>query len=171
MLAGKQTFPGQDVSEVLAGVIKSDPDWDALPSDLPRSAHLVLRRCLTRDVDERLHSAADARILLQEARHEISDDGEAIARRIGGFQRRFRHGAETRVGKEWNRRNAHHPGPRYHLPFPVTRWGAACGDPQRPDLDRGVDRGPADATDATRYEFRSAVLAGRKVRGLRVLST
>ena len=38
MLAGKPTFPGEDVSEVLAGVIKSDPDWNALPSDLPRSA-------------------------------------------------------------------------------------------------------------------------------------
>jgi serine/threonine protein kinase/dipeptidyl aminopeptidase/acylaminoacyl peptidase len=78
MLAGKQTFPGEDVSEVLAGVIKSDPDWDALPSDLPRSADLVLRRCLTRDVEERLHSAADARILLQEARREYADESEAI---------------------------------------------------------------------------------------------
>jgi Tol biopolymer transport system component len=91
MLAGKQTFPGEDVSEVLAGVIKSDPDWDALPSDLPRSARLVLRRCLTRDVDERLHSAADARILLQEARRELErrDESEVIpaaaGRRGGSF--------------------------------------------------------------------------------------
>ncbi|UCH29722.1 MAG: serine/threonine-protein kinase, partial [Myxococcales bacterium] len=83
MLAGKPTFPGEDVSEVLAGVIKSDPDWDALPSDLPRSAHLVLRRCLTRDADERLHSAADARILLQEARREIADNDEAVPAATG----------------------------------------------------------------------------------------
>ena len=78
MLAGKQTFPGEDVSEVLAGVIKGDPDWDALPSELPRSADLVLRRCLTRDLEERLHSAADARILLQEARRENGDESQAI---------------------------------------------------------------------------------------------
>ena len=83
MLTGKPTFPGEDVSEVLAGVIKSDPDWNALPPDLPRSAHLVLRSCLTRDVDERLHSAADARILLQEARREYGDESEAIPAATG----------------------------------------------------------------------------------------
>jgi len=83
LLAGKQTFPGEDVSEVLAGVIKSDPAWDALPSDLPRSAHFVLRRCLTRDLDERLHSAADARILLQEARREYGDESEVVSAATG----------------------------------------------------------------------------------------
>ena len=83
MLAGKQTFPGEDVSEVLAGVIKSDPDWGALPADLPRSAQLVLRRCLTRDVDERLHSAADARILVQEARGEFGNESETLPAAAG----------------------------------------------------------------------------------------
>ena len=31
MLAGKKAFPGEDVSEVLASVIKLEPDWDKLP--------------------------------------------------------------------------------------------------------------------------------------------
>ncbi len=31
MLAGKKAFPGGDVSEVLASVIKLEPDWDKLP--------------------------------------------------------------------------------------------------------------------------------------------
>ena len=84
MLTGKQTFPGEDVSEVLAGVIKSDPDWDALPAELPRSAGLVLRRCLTRNVDERLHSAADARILLQEAQQEFSSESKTLPAATGG---------------------------------------------------------------------------------------
>ena len=35
MLTGRRTFEGDDISEVMAGVIKSEPEWDALPTELP----------------------------------------------------------------------------------------------------------------------------------------
>ena len=35
MLTGRRAFEGGDISEVMAGVIKSEPDWDALPTALP----------------------------------------------------------------------------------------------------------------------------------------
>ena len=41
MLTGKKAFPGDDVSERLAAVIKLEPDWDALPGDTP---HVIALR-------------------------------------------------------------------------------------------------------------------------------
>ena len=35
MLTGRRAFEGEDVSDTLATVLKGEPDWTALPSDLP----------------------------------------------------------------------------------------------------------------------------------------
>jgi serine/threonine-protein kinase len=43
MLAGQRAFPGDDLSETLAAVIKSEPDWSALPATLPNSPQLESR--------------------------------------------------------------------------------------------------------------------------------
>jgi hypothetical protein len=34
MLTGKRPFEGDDVSDTLAAVLKSEPDWTGLPADL-----------------------------------------------------------------------------------------------------------------------------------------
>jgi serine/threonine protein kinase len=66
MLTGKRLFAGDTVSDVLAEVLKTDPDWDALPADTPASLRRLLRRCLRKNPHNRLHDAADARIALQD---------------------------------------------------------------------------------------------------------
>ncbi|HEU5256858.1 MAG TPA: protein kinase [Vicinamibacterales bacterium] len=66
MLTGKRAFPGDDVSETLAGVIKSEPEWSAVPDDTRSSIRRLLRRCLQKDPRRRLHDAGDARIELEE---------------------------------------------------------------------------------------------------------
>ena len=35
-------FRGDDVSEVLAGILKDEPDWTALPADTPMLVNLTL---------------------------------------------------------------------------------------------------------------------------------
>ena len=67
MLAGRQLFRGEAVTDTLAEVLKSDPDWKALPGDAPAPIRRLLRRCLERDPSKRLHDAADARLDLEEA--------------------------------------------------------------------------------------------------------
>jgi len=67
MLAQGRIFDGETISDTLAAVLKSDPDWERLPSGLPRSAHRLLRRCLQKDPRQRLHAAADARIEIDDA--------------------------------------------------------------------------------------------------------
>jgi len=64
MLTGKRMFQGQTVSDTLAGILKSDPDWDELPEETPDTVRLLLARCFERDRLQRLQDIGEARILL-----------------------------------------------------------------------------------------------------------
>src|SRR6516164_1669254 len=67
MLTGRGLFAGETLSDTLAAVLKSDPDWTVLPAGTPGSIRRLLRRCLERDRKRRLHDIADARIEIEEA--------------------------------------------------------------------------------------------------------
>jgi len=62
MLTGRRAFGGEDVAATIAAVLRADIDWAKLPEHTPASVRRVLRRSLERDVKERLHDIADARI-------------------------------------------------------------------------------------------------------------
>jgi Tol biopolymer transport system component/predicted Ser/Thr protein kinase len=66
MLSGKQAFAGESVSDMLASVLKVDPDWTALPKDTPASILKLIRRCLTKDRKQRLQAIGEARIVIEE---------------------------------------------------------------------------------------------------------
>src|SRR6202140_3149636 len=67
LLMGKQTFHGEDVTDILAAVVRAEPDWQALPAATPPHVRSLLRRCLQKDRSLRLRDAGDARIEIQEA--------------------------------------------------------------------------------------------------------
>ena len=60
MLTGRKAFPGEDVSDVLAAVIKLEPDWDAVAS-APSALKSLLHRCLDKNPKRRLRDIGDAR--------------------------------------------------------------------------------------------------------------
>jgi eukaryotic-like serine/threonine-protein kinase len=64
-LTGKRAFEGETVTETLAAILKGEPDWKAVPATTPANICFVLRRCLEKDVNHRLHDAADARMLIE----------------------------------------------------------------------------------------------------------
>ncbi len=66
MLTGRSLFAGPTVSDTLAGVLKTEIDWKALPTETPAEIRRLLRRCLERNPKNRLHDIADARIVLDE---------------------------------------------------------------------------------------------------------
>ena len=66
MLSGRRPFEGEMVSDVLAAVIKTEPDWSKLPSSLPASIGKLVRRCLEKDPRRRLRDIGDARPELEE---------------------------------------------------------------------------------------------------------
>ena len=49
ILTGKRAFDGRDVSETLGGVLRLEPEWDALDADLPPRLSALLRRCLDKE--------------------------------------------------------------------------------------------------------------------------
>jgi eukaryotic-like serine/threonine-protein kinase len=66
MLAGQRAFKGEDISVTLAGVIKDEVNWQALPADLPEPIRRLLRRCLEKDPKRRLRDIGEARLTLEE---------------------------------------------------------------------------------------------------------
>ena len=66
MLAGTAAFAGDSIVELLAAVVKSDPDWAALPNTTPIALRKVVERCLRKDRKQRLQAIGDVRILLEE---------------------------------------------------------------------------------------------------------
>jgi serine/threonine protein kinase/Tol biopolymer transport system component len=64
MLAGRRLFAGETVSDILAAVLKTEPDWSALPPDTPPRVRALLARCLERDPRQRLRDIGDARLSL-----------------------------------------------------------------------------------------------------------
>jgi serine/threonine-protein kinase len=67
MLTGSRAFPGDDVTETIANIVKSEPDWNALPANCSVALRALLRRCLNKDPDRRLRHIADARFNLEDA--------------------------------------------------------------------------------------------------------
>ena len=67
-LTGKKAFGGATLSDSIGSILHTEPDWTRLPADTPPSVRRVLRRCLAKDPDERLHHIADARLELEEPR-------------------------------------------------------------------------------------------------------
>jgi serine/threonine protein kinase len=67
MLTGKAAFGGETLTDIVAAVVTNEPDWAALPANMPASARALLRRCLQKDLGRRLQHAGDARIEIDEA--------------------------------------------------------------------------------------------------------
>jgi eukaryotic-like serine/threonine-protein kinase len=73
MLTGEKAFTGESVSDILASVLKVDPDWSRLPANTPPAIRKLLRRCLTKDRKQRLQAIGEARIVIEEAGEEPSE--------------------------------------------------------------------------------------------------
>jgi Tol biopolymer transport system component len=67
LLTGKQAFQGDTVTEILAAVLRGEPDWAALPAATPTKVRDLLRHCLQKDKTLRVRDAGDAGIELHEA--------------------------------------------------------------------------------------------------------
>jgi len=77
MLTGMKAFEGETISDVLASVIRAEPDWTALPEATPPSMQRLIRRCLEKDPKHRLRDIGDARIAIEETLSGAGDDADA----------------------------------------------------------------------------------------------
>ena len=88
MLTGQRLFTGETVSDVLAGVLRAELDWGALPEATPPATRRLLARCLERDPRKRLRDIGDALPDLQDASAApLSGPAPAVTTRAGGGRR------------------------------------------------------------------------------------
>jgi len=67
MLTGRAPFARDTTSDSMAAILARDPDWAALPRELPAVVERLMRRCLTKDRQHRLRDIGDARLEIEEA--------------------------------------------------------------------------------------------------------
>ena len=67
MLTGARPFAGDDVSETLARVIDREPNWAALPDNLPPGLSNFLRHCLQKNPKKRIRDIGDVSLAMEGA--------------------------------------------------------------------------------------------------------
>jgi serine/threonine-protein kinase len=66
MLTGKMAFTGEGVTDTIAEIIKTDPDWNLLPATTPKPIRNFIQRCLKKEPKQRLQAIGEARITIEE---------------------------------------------------------------------------------------------------------
>ncbi len=79
MLSGRRLFSGDSVADTLAGVLRAEIDFSALPAGAPRDVRRLLSRCLDRNPKGRLRDIGEARLALDAIRSGQFDQPEGPA--------------------------------------------------------------------------------------------
>ncbi|MBN2317984.1 MAG: protein kinase [Acidobacteria bacterium] len=89
MLTGRQIFSEKTVSDTLASVLKSEPEWQSLPQNLHHRIRLLLERCLKKECKNRYSGISDARVDIQEV---LADPSGVLAQPVpsGESRTKFR---------------------------------------------------------------------------------
>ena len=83
MLTGRRPFDGNSIPEILAKVLEHEPKLDLLLGTTTPSVRRLIRRCLQKEVGERLHHIADARFEIEDS---LKDGGLDPLRDSGATQ-------------------------------------------------------------------------------------
>jgi serine/threonine protein kinase len=73
MLAGRQAFTGETLSDVSAAILERQPDWSLLPEKTPPAVRRLVERCLQKDTTRRLRDIGEARIELADVIRNTSE--------------------------------------------------------------------------------------------------
>jgi eukaryotic-like serine/threonine-protein kinase len=86
MLTGKQPFAGETVSDTLAGVLKTEPQWDTIPVGMRR----LVRRCLEKHPKRRLRDIGEARVVIEDILAGSAEEQPASAAKASRFSKALR---------------------------------------------------------------------------------
>ena len=87
MLAGTAAFGGPTVSDIVVAVLEHEPDWKALPANIPPNLRRLIERCLQKDVRRRLRDIGDAHDYLTPMSADAAPSRAASRWRPVEFQR------------------------------------------------------------------------------------
>ncbi len=81
MLTGKAAFQGEDVTEILAAVVKSGVNLDLLPANIHPRAGEVITRCLQKDQKKRYRDIGDVQYEIEKV---LTDPGGVLVQPTAG---------------------------------------------------------------------------------------
>jgi eukaryotic-like serine/threonine-protein kinase len=131
MLTGEQLFRGETITDVLAAVVKSEPDWSRVPLRTRR----LLRSCLEKEPRRRLQAISDAWLVMDETAQESQSAhwGYRVAWLAAGA---FALVAAAALWTLWRQPVVEERALQFHInPPPETRFqpGIAGGSSISPD--------------------------------------
>ena len=83
MLSGRQVFSGEVMSDIMASVLKSRPDYESLPKSIHPKFHGLLERCLEKKPQDRYRDIGDIGFDLRELANDPHGLNAAEATRSG----------------------------------------------------------------------------------------
>ena len=72
MLTGHRPFDGEDMTEVLGAVVRLEPNWEALPSNVPLQVRALLQRCLVKDRRKRIADIGTALFVIEHQGRDVT---------------------------------------------------------------------------------------------------
>ena len=88
MLSGRRAFEGETAGEILAGILKTEPDWHRLPAETPEGIRRLLRRCLQKDQKRRFRDIRDARLEIDDVQGGTPQT-DGVSQASSGRRERF----------------------------------------------------------------------------------
>jgi TolB-like protein/Flp pilus assembly protein TadD len=70
LLAARRAFTAPTMAETIAAVLMTDPDWHALPNDIPNAMRDLMRRCLDKEPQRRVQDVKEILAALERAQRE-----------------------------------------------------------------------------------------------------
>jgi serine/threonine protein kinase/Tol biopolymer transport system component len=78
MMTARKPFDGETLTDIVAAIVKNEPDWRALPPGTPAAVQAVLARCLRKDPAERLRDIADGRFQIEDVLNDLGASPAAV---------------------------------------------------------------------------------------------
>ena len=152
MLSGRRAFAGETITDTLSHILERQPDWAALPSDIPATIHNLVRKCLVKDPSRRLRDIGDLRLELDDiaALRPTAGDAAASAPRLRPIYVLL--GAlvvlvlATALWLSTRSKS---------LPGPSSGSGPSAGGPERLTHDEGLQADPAMSPDGRHVAYSS----------------
>lgn len=66
-LTGCRAFEGDTFSDTMVRILANEPDWNATPRNIPSKVESLIRKCLQKDLTQRLRDIGDARLEIMDA--------------------------------------------------------------------------------------------------------
>ena len=96
-LTARRVYEGETVSDMVARILEREPDWGALPATTPLQLRELLRRCLAKDMKQRLQAIGEARIALEPGTLGLGGPSATAVTRTGPAQLTVRRGSSLGV--------------------------------------------------------------------------